>query len=56
MKVIILLALLGLPPEGLAGLWSLEASEEGTWLPTVGLLTEQPGLHPSGVKGPARIG
>lgn len=40
------LALLDLPPESLASLWCLEASVEGTWLPTPGLLTELPGLDP----------
>lgn len=40
------LALLDLPPENLASFWRLEASVEGTWLPTPGLMTELPGLNP----------
>lgn len=40
------LAPLDLPPENLASFWGLEASAEGTWLPTPGLLTEPPSLDP----------
>lgn len=40
------LALLDLPLECLASSLCLEASVEGTWFPTPGLLTELPGRDP----------